>query len=569
GPNPKAGVILEGFPGGAIPLDSNGRYEVVVPYNWSGTVTPVLEGYEFRPPNKVFSPVKRNMKMDISYSVSKLMYEISGEVRVPAGPVSGVVMKGLPGNPKTNSNGRYSVKVDYNWTGTSTPTKDGYVFDPPIKVYDILEVSQTAEDFFGSVIQYTISGNVGLPDVQINGLPGNIVSDGTGYFMATVDHGASGKIVPMREGFEFTPPSLSFQKVTTDIESQDFEPKEIRIKIAGSVGLPQEGVLMQGLMDENGDTVLTDARGRYEATVPFGWYGEIMPISEGYTFSPASKMYENVTRNKTTETYKADKIKHVIKGRIMSDGSVDISGIVIGGLSGNIKTNPVGEFQAQVPYGWKGKIIPRKDGVSFDPPELEYYSVQQNLTDQDFMASVKTYSVTGRIRSAKGPVDGIHVMTGIGSDVEAYSDMEGFFELNVPHGWSGQVAFVDKGYEFNPPYISVSTVNRDQSVEISATAKTFKIEGEIIIGGDPVPGVTVTATNGGTMDMTDSLGQFTVEVPYNWSGELVPSKEGWQFDPPSKFYDAVTENINERANAPQLPPTMDDPAIPDDPFANS
>ena len=44
--------------------------------------------------------------------------------------LEGVVMHGLPGNPVTGRNGTYQATVNYRWTGTVRPTKDGYTFEP-------------------------------------------------------------------------------------------------------------------------------------------------------------------------------------------------------------------------------------------------------------------------------------------------------------------------------------------------------------------------------------------------------------------------------------------------------
>ena len=44
-------------------------------------------------------------------------------------------MNGLPGNPVTDSNGYYSADVNSGWSGTVTPSKAGYTFSPPNKVY--------------------------------------------------------------------------------------------------------------------------------------------------------------------------------------------------------------------------------------------------------------------------------------------------------------------------------------------------------------------------------------------------------------------------------------------------
>ena len=44
--------------------------------------------------------------------------------------LEGVVMHGLPSNPVTGRNGTYQATVNYRWTGTVRPTKDGYTFEP-------------------------------------------------------------------------------------------------------------------------------------------------------------------------------------------------------------------------------------------------------------------------------------------------------------------------------------------------------------------------------------------------------------------------------------------------------
>ena len=39
------------------------------------------------------------------------------------------------GSGTTNAQGEYSITVDYGWSGTITPTKEGYIFDPASKTY--------------------------------------------------------------------------------------------------------------------------------------------------------------------------------------------------------------------------------------------------------------------------------------------------------------------------------------------------------------------------------------------------------------------------------------------------
>ena len=69
-------------------------------------------------------------------------YTISGSVGLP-----GVVMRGLPGNPISDNEGKYKANVPYRWTGTVVPTREGYAFIPPVTEYGNVGVSLTDENY--------------------------------------------------------------------------------------------------------------------------------------------------------------------------------------------------------------------------------------------------------------------------------------------------------------------------------------------------------------------------------------------------------------------------------------
>jgi hypothetical protein len=86
-----------------------------------------------------------------------LMYLISGYVRTSGGAgIGNVVMSGLPGDPSTNSSGYYSAFVDHGWSGTATPQKSGYSFDPTNRLYSTVVSNQNNQDYIAirSYISY-------------------------------------------------------------------------------------------------------------------------------------------------------------------------------------------------------------------------------------------------------------------------------------------------------------------------------------------------------------------------------------------------------------------------------
>ena len=69
---------------------------------------------------------------------------------------------------------------------------------------------------------FTISGNVGVAGVVMQGLPGNPVTDEDGFYSVIVPQGWVGNITPMKEGFSFSPPRKQYNPVKSDMLNQNF-----------------------------------------------------------------------------------------------------------------------------------------------------------------------------------------------------------------------------------------------------------------------------------------------------------------------------------------------------------
>lgn len=151
-------------------------------------------------------------------------FALSGSTGLP-----GVVMKGLPGNPVTDKSGCYSVRVDSGWKGTVTPVKEGFTFTPPARIYDAVRADCPDENYTASVMTFTISGSVGLPDVIMQGLPGDHITGSDGTYQATVDYGCAGVVRPIKQGYNFEPPTLMYTKVKSDMLNQNYAPQLQRL----------------------------------------------------------------------------------------------------------------------------------------------------------------------------------------------------------------------------------------------------------------------------------------------------------------------------------------------------
>jgi type IV pilus assembly protein PilQ len=530
------GVEMNGLPGNPI-TKNGGLYSAEVDYGWSGTVTPTKEGYTFTPSSKQYNLVTKDQTNQI-YNATELTLLISGSVGE-----AGVTMKGLPGDPSTGRDGTYSVAVKYGFSGTITPVKEGYEFNPPSIQYSDLITSQTNQDFYTTQLTYTISGTAGMSGVSMKGLPNDPVTDDNGYYNITVPHGWSGTVQPDRPGYTFKPASMTYSKVTTEKINENYEPTLIQLRISGSAVL--EGVEMNGLPNNP----ITGSGGLYSDTVDYGWNGTVTPMKEGYTFSPENKTYNLITRDQMNQNFTSAKMKFLISGSVGAEG-VELTGLPVKAVS-----DRDGFYNAEVEYGFTGEITPRKPGYEFEPPSRSYTNVIGPEINQNYESTILKRTLSGMIISAKGqPVENVTVTADNGGGT-GITTSDGTYELEVDYGWHGTVAPTLEGYTFTPPNKMYGAVTRDQTQQrYTAIMKTFTISGSVVFGDTPIQGVLMSANNDGGEDITDSKGNYSVRVPYNWTGEITPTKEGLTFDPPSEPYFNVTTDYKDgEAILPKMP----------------
>ena len=137
-PDNDGGPFTSRYYGGADVTDANGFYEVLVDTNFSGDVIPSKVGYVFEPNGLTYSNVMNDIAESNDYVGTLLTYIITGYIVNPCElPIQDVLINADNGGglDTTDPNGYYQVWVDYDWSGTVTPAKDNYTFDPNIMIY--------------------------------------------------------------------------------------------------------------------------------------------------------------------------------------------------------------------------------------------------------------------------------------------------------------------------------------------------------------------------------------------------------------------------------------------------
>jgi hypothetical protein len=366
------GVTMNGLPGSPV-TDSNGFYSAVLPYGWSGTVTPAKSGYSFSPGTVSYTNVTTdlpNRNFTATQATTFVIYGTTG--------VEGAIINGLPNNPVTDSNGFYRADLPHGWSGTVVPTKSGYRFSPESLSYINVNSDLPNRNFTASIADtVTISGTTGLEGVTMNGLPGSPVTDNNGFYSAVLPYGWSGTVAPTKTGYSFSPESISYTNVTSDLPNRDFTATQIvTFTISGTTGL--EGVTMTGLPNNP----VTDSNGYYSAVLPYGWSGTVTPTKSGYSFSPGSISYTNVTSDLPNRNFTASLIV-----TLTISGTTGLEGVIMNGLPGNPVTDSNGYYSAVVSYGWSGTVTPTKTGYFFSPVSIAYTNIVSDQPNKNFIAT--------------------------------------------------------------------------------------------------------------------------------------------------------------------------------------
>ncbi len=550
---------------------SNGVFSKNVDYNWSGRVTPIFEGYDFNPIYTDYSEVV-SMQRIVNYTATLKTYKVSGHIKKDGVGLSGVSVaySGL-GSVTTNSSGYYEKTVDYGWEGSITPSKTGYTFSPGSIPISSTTSVKSNQNFDGTINTYTISGTIrdyhpiGISGVtvKLSDNSDSFVTGSDGTYTLTAEYGWSGTISVSKYGYEFerkcVDPNfcLPFEvnNINTNYSNINFEGTKIYKTISGRISYNGSALSNVKLTFEGLSDVYTNSSGNYTKSVAYGWSGKVTPSKTGYNFSPEYINYSNVIVAKSFQNYTATLKTYKVSGYITKDGSALSSVSVSFSGLGTVTTNSSGYYYKYVNYNWNGTITPSKTGYTFSPSSISPGSITYTKSNQNFTATLKTYTITGYVKDDDGnAISGASLSMSTGGTKTSSST--GYYSFSVNHGWTGSISVSKTGYTF-------STSTRNYSSAVVANKSNQNFVGEVImipisgriysyspwLGEFGIGDVIMTDAKGsetGTYTaITNSEGYYTVYVPYGWNGSIYPYPYG-DYSPKYYSYSNVTQAISNK-----------------------
>jgi len=157
-------------------------------------------------------------------------------------------------------------------------------------------------------------------------------------------------------------------------------------------------------------------------------------------------------------------------------------------------------------------------------------------------------------------IEGV-VMKGLPSTV---TDANGYYYGDVATGSGARVTPQKAGYAFKPTQRYYFEVKMNYPNENYTGTRTFIVSGKVETAAAAGQAAAAAGLGGVLMSglpgdpQTDDSGNYAATVTYDWSGTVIPTKSGYNFDPAYRSYSNVTsdQTAQDYAAAPEPPPLI-------------
>jgi hypothetical protein len=206
------------------------------------------------------------------------------------------------------------------------------------------------------------------------------------------------------------------------------------------------------------------------------------------TLSSETTMYGSCnTSSFTTGTWEASKLpdEWTISGYVRTEAGIGVSGVTVtfSGDNGNVnaRTNSRGYYSLSIPPVpfQINALTASKEGYTFSEPFLSEAGTidftADAIPDEETTVTISGH-IIGNIYSLPEreplPVSGVMVNTDDGL-YSTTTDGSGYYELEVPVGWSGIITPSKDHWDFSPSFSYFSEISSDQTLDFSGIYRVF------------------------------------------------------------------------------------------------
>jgi len=509
-----------------------------------------------------------------AYSISGTVYKQGG------GTLQGATVTLSTGQTiTTNTSGQYSFdNIASSWNGTISASATGYnvVAVAPFMVLPL--TSNQTQNFNATPLTFTISGTI-TNLTTCNTYPVTVTAAGSGSFQTyttsassgsytinDVPYGWTGTLSISSPAYTFTAVAPVFnggpvtgsvtQNYTATLNTYNFSGNIVGLVpgINATVTVTPTCSNVCGLYQTPVAIVLPMGVSTYSFTVPYGWEGSITATSPAYTLTAVAPVFNGgpVTAA-VTQDFTAALNTYTITGTIngLISGNTYPVTITAAGTGGSANfsatTTNLSYSIPNIPYGWQGNITATSAAYDFTPALISIPAVTANLTSQDFVAALKTFSVSGDILNIIPGTNYPITITANCSNTLApwYSSItninasSGHYNFTLPYGWKGTLSINTPAYYLkeDPSVTFQSPVTSNQTQNYRVTKlKEFNVTGTITFDLNQNTNfpITIKAACSNSKEpwyknVTTNVtaGYYAMKLPYGWEGALVPTSQAY------------------------------------------
>jgi hypothetical protein len=554
-------VALTGAQAATATTDSSGNYTFAnLAGGGSYTVTPTLRHYTFAPASKQFNDLGADQSAPFVATLDT--HTVSGRVTKSDGSAFAGVTLSLTGSKTatatSDANGNYSFAgLNGGGSYTVTASKTNYNFAPASKQFADLSANQTA-NFTASLVNFRISGRVTLSGSGFGGvtikLTGSQTASATtapdGSYSFNMPAEGSYLITPSKTHYSFTPQSQTFTNLAGD-KTADFVATLDTHTVSGRV-TKQDGSGLAGvsmaLTGSKTATATTDSAGNYSfAGLNGGGSYTVTPTLRHYTFSPASKQFNDLGANQTAN-FAATIDTHTVSGRVTKQDGSGLAGVTLslsGSNTATTTTDAAGNYSfTGLGGGGSYTVTPTKAHYTFAPASSTFGDLSANQT-ANFTATLVNFRISGRVNLSGSGLGGVTVTLSGSNSATATTAADGSYSFSVPAEGGYTVTPSKAHYTFAPQSQSFGNLGGDKTADFDATLDTHTVSGRVTKqDGSAFAGVTLSLTGSKTATATsDANGNYSF-AGLNGGGSytVTASKTNYNFSPPSGAFADLSAN---------------------------
>jgi hypothetical protein len=538
---------------------ADGSYSYAVPWNTSTTITPSHVAYaSWAPPSRTLNSISANQPSQAFVGTIRT-YTVSGTITSGSNPIQGatVTFSHDGGSVTTGADGAYSRSVNHGTTTTLTPSHVGYgSWTPSTRTLTSITANQPAQDFSCTINTYTISGSVTDGTNPVSGVAITFSHDAhtettaaDGSYSYAVPWNTSTTITPSHVAYaSWAPSSRTLNSISANQPSQDFVGTIKTYTVSGTItsgSNPIQGVTVT--FSHDGGSVTTGADGAYSRSVNHGTTTTLTPSHVGYgSWTPSTRTLTSITANQSAQDFSCTINTYTISGTV-TDGTNPVSGVTITfSHSAHTETTAAdGSYSYAVPWNTSTTITPSHVAyASWAPPSRTLNSISANQPSQDFVGTIKTYTVSGTVTSGGNPIQGVTITFSHDGRM-ATTGADGTYWRSVDHGTTTTLTPSRGGYAgWSPATRTFTNITANQPAQdFSSTINTYAISGTVTDGTNPVSGVTITFSHDAHTETTAADGSYSYAVPWNTSTTITPSHVAYAtWAPPSRTLNSISAN---------------------------